>query len=69
MSKLDLETLNERLERMSDLLDKLEQTLDRHDLWHPSNGKTEDDEIVCAVTELKDEVKDLFDMVYESQLD
>lgn len=63
MPKLDLEILNERLERMSDLLDKLETTLDKHDLWHPG------DDVVKVVVELKDEVKDLFDMVYESQLD
>jgi hypothetical protein len=63
MPKLDLETLNERLERMSDLLDKLETTLDMSDLWHPG------DDVAKVVVELKDEVKDLFDMVYESQLD
>lgn len=69
MPLITLEMLEDRLERLSNLVDKLEETLDRHDLWHPSNGQAEGDEIVAAVTEIKDELKDLHDMVYESKLD
>ena len=63
MTDINKEILENRIEQLSYLLDKLEQTLDMNDLWHPG------DDVARVVEGLKDEVKDLYDMVYESSLD
>jgi hypothetical protein len=62
MPKLNLEMLEAKAERLSSRLQILEDVMDRFDLF------TKGDEVDIALTDLKDELKDLYDTIYESTL-
>jgi hypothetical protein len=62
MSELNLEMLEAKAEKISNQLQALEDVMDRFDLF------TKGDEVDIALTDLRDELKDLHDMIYESRL-